>query len=57
LRRYHAESSRQKYEPPTAAELAAEEEEEQEEMARYEAAMSRYQRDNAAAVEGEEGAE
>ena len=47
---FYRESSAVKYEPPaTPEELAAEEAEEAEELARYEAAMDRYARDNAAA--------
>jgi hypothetical protein len=47
---FYKESSAVKYEPPaTPEELALEEAEEAEELARYEAAMDRYARDNAAA--------
>ena len=45
---FYMETSRTKYEPPQTAE--EEEEEEKEELARYEAAMERYQRDNAEAA-------
>ena len=44
---FYVESSAVKYEPQTAEE---EEEEEREELARYEAAMARFQRDNEAAA-------
>jgi hypothetical protein len=47
---FYKESSAVTYEPPaTPEELALEEAEEAEELARYEAAMDRYARDNAAA--------